>query len=56
MKWKMKENENEKQNSGLGKKTAGGGGMKRMGELSEARKGVVEGYRALMRERRDGMV
>ncbi len=42
-----------KENSGFGKKSAGG--LKRAGELSEARKGVVEGYRALMRERREGM-
>ena len=41
-----------KENTGLAK---GGGGLKRIGELSEARKGVVEGYRALMRERREGM-
>ena len=41
-----------KENSGFGK---GGGGLKRVGELSEARKGVVEGYRALMKERREGM-
>ena len=39
--------------SSLGRK--GGGGLKRAGELSEARKGVVEGYRALMRERREEM-
>ena len=49
LKGKMK----EKENSSFGKKSAGG--MKRVGELSEARKGVVEGYRALMRERRGGM-
>ena len=42
-----------KHNSSFGKKSAGG--MKRVGELREARKGVVEGYRALMRERREGM-
>ncbi|KAK0508039.1 hypothetical protein JMJ35_009928 [Cladonia borealis] len=42
-----------KDNSSFGKKN--GGGMKRKGELSEARRGVVEGYRALMRERREGM-
>lgn len=41
-----------KENTGLGKE---GGGLKRKGELSEARMGVVEGYRALMRERREGM-
>ena len=40
-----------KDRSGLAK---GGGGLKRAGELSEARQGVVEGYRALMRERRGG--
>ena len=43
----------EKENFSLGKKSPGG--MKREGELSEARKGVVEGYRALMKERREGM-
>ena len=48
-KGKMKEREN----SGFGTQSAGG--MKRIGELSEAKKGVVEGYRALMRERREGM-
>lgn len=41
-----------KDRSGLAK---GGGGLKRIGELNEARQGVVEGYRALMRERREGM-
>ena len=40
-----------KENTGLAK---GGGGLKRIGELSSARQGVVEGYRALMRERRAG--
>ena len=45
-----------KENFDFGKKSAEGGGLKRIGELSEARKGVVEGYRALMRERREGMV
>ena len=48
--------EKEKQNYGVGKKSAEGGGLKRIGELSEERRGVVEGYRALMRERREGMV
>ena len=43
-----------KQNSSLGTKSAGGG-LKRAGELSEARKGVVEGYRALMKQRREGI-
>ena len=43
-----------KENPDFGKK-AGGGGLKQIGELSEARRGVVEGYRALMRERREGM-
>ena len=51
---KGKIKEKEKQNYGVGKKSAAGG-MKRIGELSEVRKGVVEGYRALMRERREGM-
>lgn len=45
----------EKSGSGFGK-ISGGGGLKRIGELSEARQGVVEGYRALMKERREGMV
>ena len=40
-----------KENTGLAK---GGGGLRRIGELSSARQGVVEGYRALMRERRAG--
>ncbi|KAL8946208.1 MAG: hypothetical protein Q9222_007365 [Ikaeria aurantiellina] len=30
------------------------GGLKRQGELSEARRSVVEGYRKMMRERREG--
>ena len=42
-----------KETSVLKKKN--GGGLKRIGELNEARQGVVEGYRALMRERREGM-
>lgn len=41
-----------KEKFGLAK---GAGGLKRAGELSEARQGVVEGYRALIRERREGM-
>ena len=44
----------EKNSSDFGK-IGKGGGLKRIGELSEARKGVMQGYRALMRERREGM-
>ena len=44
----------EKNSSDLGN-IGKDGGLKRAGELNEARRGVVEGYRALMRERREGM-
>lgn len=33
---------------------SGSGGLKRQGELGEARRKVVEGYRAMMKERRGG--
>lgn len=49
-KGKMKVREDS--GSGFGK--IGNGGMKREGELREARRGVVEGYRVLMREGREG--
>ena len=52
---KLRAKEKAKQHPGIGKKHAGGGGIKMTGELSEARRGVVEGYRALMKQRREGM-
>ena len=51
IKGKLKENSG----SSFGK-ISGEGGLKRMGELNEMRQGVVEGYRALMRERREGLI